>query len=180
MPTLQRMAIACLVALTAAGAAAQGSRDPIKIPFETFTLPNGLTTILSVDKSTPTVTVSAWFHVGSKNETAGRTGFAHLFEHVMFTGSGHAAYGEHDRLTNGVGGSNNGTTDNDRTFYYESVPANYLESSLWLEADRMGYLLDTLDLAKLNAQRDIVKNERRQGVDNVPYGRSREILIEAL
>ena len=97
----------------------------------------------------------------------------------MFTGSGHAAYGIHDKLTNGVGGSNNGTTDNDRTQYYETVPSNYLESSLWLEADRMGFLLDTLDLAKLNAQRDIVKNERRQGVDNVPYGRAREILSEA-
>ena len=176
-----RTALACVVAVTAAAAlAAQSNNDAIKIPFETFTLPNGLTSILSVDKSTPTVTVSVWYHVGSKNETAGRTGFAHLFEHVMFTGSGHAKYGEHDRLTNGVGGSNNGTTDNDRTFYYETVPSNYLESSLWLEADRMGFLLDTLDLAKLNAQRDIVKNERRQGVDNVPYGRANEILIEAM
>jgi zinc protease len=182
MSTLRhRIAVACVSAVTAAAAlAAQSTNDAIKIPFETFTLPNGLTSILSVDKSTPTVTVSAWYHVGSKNETAGRTGFAHLFEHVMFTGSGHAKYGEHDRLTNGVGGSNNGTTDNDRTFYYETVPSNYLESSLWLEADRMGFLLDTLDLAKLNAQRDIVKNERRQGVDNVPYGRAREILIEAM
>jgi zinc protease len=154
--------------------------DPIRIPFETYVLPNGLTTILSIDRSTPTVAVSMWYHVGSKNEQPGRTGFAHLFEHVMFTGSGHAAYGVHDKLTNGVGGSNNGTTDNDRTQYYETVPSNYLESSLWLEADRMGFLLDTLDLAKLNAQRDIVKNERRQGVDNVPYGRAREILSEAL
>ena len=139
-----------------------------------------MTSILSVDKSTPTVTVAAWYHVGSKNEMTGRTGFAHLFEHVMFTGSGHAGYGEHDRLTNGVGGSNNGTTDNDRTYYYETVPANYLESTLWLEADRMGFLLDTLDLAKLNAQRDIVKNERRQSVDNVPYGRAREIISATL
>jgi zinc protease len=178
---MQRVAPVCLVALTcAAGLSAQSKADPIKIPFETYALPNGLTSILSVDRSTPTVAVSVWYHVGSKNETAGRTGFAHLFEHVMFTGSGHAAYGIHDKLTNGVGGSNNGTTDNDRTQYYETVPSNYLESSLWLEADRMGFLLDTLDLAKLNAQRDIVKNERRQGVDNVPYGRTREILSEAL
>ena len=175
------LAIASVIAVASAiGLQGQATSDPIRIPFETFTLPNGLTTILSPDKSTPTVTVSVWYHVGSKNETPGRTGFAHLFEHVMFTGSGHAKYGEHDRLTNGVGGSNNGTTDNDRTFYYETVPSNYLESSLWLEADRMGFLLDTLDLAKLNAQRDVVKNERRQSVDNVPYGRSREILIEAL
>jgi zinc protease len=117
--------------------------------------------------------------VGSKNEVVGRTGFAHLFEHVMFTGSGHVPYGIHDKLTEGVGGSNNGTTSNDRTTYYETVPSNYLEDQLWLESDRMGFLLDTLDLAKLNAQRDIVKNERRQGVDNQPYGRADEILAQA-
>ena len=90
----------------------------------------------------------------------------------MFTGSGHVPYGLHDKLTEGVGGSNNGTTSNDRTTYYETVPSNYLEDQLWLESDRMGFLLDTLDLAKLNAQRDIVKNERRQSVDNQPYGRA--------
>jgi len=123
--------------------------------------------------------VNVWYHVGSKNEVAGRTGFAHLFEHVMFTGSGHVPYGLHDKLTEGVGGSNNGTTSHDRTTYYEAIPSNYLESALWLESDRMGFLLDSLDLAKLNAQRDIVKNERRQGVDNQPYGRAREILAQA-
>src|SRR5207302_8218161 len=159
--------------------AAQGPPDTIKIPFETYTLSNGLTVILSIDHSTPTVAVAAWYHVGSKNELVGHTGFAHLFEHVMFTGSGHVPYGLHDKLTEGVGGSNNGTTSNDRTMYYETVPANYLESALWLEADRMGFLLDTLDLAKLNAQRDIVKNERRQGMDNQPYGRADEILSHA-
>ena len=142
----------------------------IKIPFETYTLANGLTVILSVDHTTPTVAVNVWYHVGSKNELPGRTGFAHLFEHVMFTGSGHVPYGLHDKLTEGVGGSNNGTTSNDRTTYFETVPSNYLESALWIESDRMGFLLDTLDIAKLNAQRDIVKNERRQGVDNQPYG----------
>jgi zinc protease len=109
----------------------------------------------------------------------GRTGFAHLFEHVMFTGSGNVPYGLHDKFTEGVGGSNNGTTSNDRTTYFETVPANYLETALWLESDRMGFLLDALDLAKLNAQRDIVKNERRQGVDNQPYGRVSEILSHA-
>jgi zinc protease len=158
--------------------AAQGS-SAIKIPFETYTLPNGLTVITSVDKTTPTVAVNMWYHVGSKHEAKGRTGFAHLFEHVMFTGSGHVPYGLHDKLTEGVGGSNNGTTSNDRTTYFETVPSNYLESALWLEADRMGFLLDSLDLAKLNAQRDIVKNERRQGVDNQPYGRAFEILAQA-
>jgi zinc protease len=160
-------------------ARAGGGADAIRIPFDTYTLPNGLTVILSADRATPTVAIEAWYHVGSKNELPGRTGFAHLFEHVMFTGSGHVPYGLHDKLTEGVGGSNNGTTSNDRTMYYETVPANYLESALWLEADRMGFLLDTLDLAKLNAQRDIVKNERRQGVDNQPYGRATEILSHA-
>ena len=158
---------------------ASAGADTLRLPFETYSLPNGLTVILSPDKTTPTVAVNVWYKVGSKNEDPGRTGFAHLFEHVMFTGSGNVPYGIHDKLTEGVGGSNNGTTNNDRTTYFETVPSNYLESALWLEADRMGYLLDALDLAKLNAQRDIVKNERRQGVDNQPYGRAREILIHA-
>jgi zinc protease len=152
----------------------------IKIPFETYKLPNGLTVIMSVDKTTPTVAVDVWYHVGSKNETAGRTGFAHLFEHVMFTGSGHVPYGLHDKLTEGVGGNNNGSTTNDRTNYYENIPSNYLESALWMESDRMGFLLDTLDIAKLNAQRDIVKNERRQSYDNQPYGRVSEIFSAAM
>ena len=154
--------------------------DSIKIPFETYKLPNGLTVILSQDKTTPTVAVNVWYYVGSKNEMPGRTGFAHLFEHVMFTGSGHVPYGLHDKLTEGVGGGNNGTTNNDRTNYFETIPSNYLETALWLESDRMGFLLDKLDLAKLNAQRDIVKNERRQGVDNQPYGRVGEIFAAAM
>ena len=159
---------------------AQSRAAAIKIPFETYTLPNGLTVVLAPDSATPTVAVTAWYHVGSKNEMPGRTGFAHLFEHVMFTGAGHTPYGTHDRLTEGVGGSNNGTTSNDRTVYFETVPANYLESALWLESDRMGFLLDTLDVEKLNAQRDVVKNERRQSVDNQPYGMADEILSGAI
>lgn len=156
------------------------STSAINIPFETYKLPNGLNVILSVDKATPTVAVDVWYHVGSKNEMPGRTGFAHLFEHVMFTGSGHVPYGLHDKLTEGVGGGNNGSTTNDRTNYYENIPSNYLESAIWLEADRMGWLLDTLDIAKLNAQRDIVKNERRQSYDNQPYGRVGEIFAAAM
>jgi zinc protease len=156
------------------------SSDSIKIPFETYKLPNGLTVILSEDHTTPTVAVDVWYHVGSKNELPGRTGFAHLFEHVMFTGSGHVPYGLHDKLTEGVGGGNNGSTTNDRTNYFETIPSNYLESALWLESDRMGYLLDTLDIAKLNAQRDVVKNERRQSYDNQPYGRVSEIFSAAM
>src|SRR5678815_3133020 len=172
-----RWAAACLLA-GAATPSAQSST--INIPFEKYQLPNGLTVILAVDRTTPTVAVDVWYHVGSKNEVVGRTGFAHLFEHVMFTGSGHVPYGVHDKLTEGVGGSNNGTTSNDRTTYYETMPSNYLESALWLESDRMGFLLDSLDLNKLNAQRVVVKNERRQGIDNQPYGMSDEILSSAM
>jgi len=173
------LALVCCAAVQKppAGGAGAGS-DAIRIPFESYTLPNGLTVILSADHTTPTVAVNVWYHVGSKNELPGRTGFAHLFEHIMFTGSGHVPYGLHDKLTEGIGGSNNGTTSNDRTTYFETVPANYLESALWIESDRMGFLLDKLDIAKLNAQRDIVKNERRQGVDNQPYGRVDEILAQ--
>jgi zinc protease len=178
--------VALLLTVGVAASAAQGQKPAagestaINIPFEQITLPNGLRVILSPDRSVPTVAVNVWYYVGSKNEEKGRTGFAHLFEHVMFTGSGNVPYGMHDQLTNGVGGSNNGTTDNDRTLYYETVPSNYLETALWLEADRMGFLLDALDIAKLNAQRDIVKNERRERIDNVPYGRVGEILSSAV
>jgi zinc protease len=174
---MKRTAAFLLLCLASVSVTAQSK---INIPFETSTLPNGLTVVLSTDRSTPTVAVNLWYHVGSKNEMPGRTGFAHLFEHVMFTGSGHVQYGLHDRLTEGVGGSNNGTTSNDITTYYETVPSNYLETMLWIEADRMGFLLDSLDIAKLNAQRDVVKNERRQRVDNQPYGRVSEVMSRTI
>lgn len=174
--------LAVTLALPVASAqkpASNASRGEISIPFEHYQLANGLNVILSPDHSVPTIAVDVMFHVGSKNEVPGRTGFAHLFEHVMFTGSGHVPYGLHDKLTEGVGGFNNGSTNNDATTYYEIVPSNYLESAVWLESDRMGYLLDALDLDKLNAQRDVVKNERRQRVDNQPYGRTSEIIDAA-
>ncbi|HSQ29762.1 MAG TPA: pitrilysin family protein [Gemmatimonadaceae bacterium] len=162
-------------------AAPQGTTAPsspsIRIPFEKYTLPNGLTVILSEDHTTPTVAVEVIYHVGSKNELLGHTGFAHMFEHVMFTGSGHVPYGTHDKYTEGVGGSNNGQTYFDWTRYWETDPSNYLETALWLESDRMGFLLDSLDETKFRAQRDIVKNERRQSYDNQPYNRDEEILL---
>ena len=178
-------AAAVAVALTAPALPAQkpaghASRSQISIPFQHYQLANGLNVILSPDRSVPTVAVDVWYHVGSKNEAPGHTGFAHLFEHVMFTGSGHVPYGLHDKLTEGVGGYNNGSTTNDRTNFYEVVPSNYLESALWLESDRMGFLLDALDTTKLNAQRDVVKNERRQSYDNQPYGRTSEIISAAM
>ncbi len=166
---------AAFAALIAAPAHAQKG-NAVNIPFETMRLPNGLEIILAPDHTVPQVTVDVWYHVGSKNEMTGRTGFAHMFEHVMFTGSGHVPYGTHDRLTEGVGGTNNGSTNNDRTQYWENVPSNYLESALWMESDRMGFLLDSLDEKKFLAQRDIVKNERRQSVDNQPYGRAYELV----
>jgi zinc protease len=172
------MAVTAVAPAPATAQRPQAARQnsAINIPFEKYTLPNGLTVILSPNQATPTIAVDVWYHVGSKNERPGRTGFAHLFEHVMFTGSGNVAYGLHDRLTEGVGGNNNGSTTEDRTNYWENVPANYLESTLWLEADRMGFLLDKLDSAKFVAQRDIVQNERRQSTDNAPYGRWFELL----
>ena len=174
--TFRRTVCVTAVLLACCAAVFAQRSSAINIPFEAYTLPNGLNVVLSIDRTTPTVAVNIWYHVGSKNEVPGRTGFAHLFEHVMFTGSGHVPYGLHDQLTEGVGGSNNGSTSNDITNYYETIPSNYLESALWIESDRMGFLLDTLDIAKLNAQRDIVKNERRQRMDNQPYGRVFEIL----
>jgi zinc protease len=169
-----------LVVFAGMMALSQSRPSTINIPFESYTLPNGLTVILAPDDATPTVAVALMYHVGSKNEMPGRTGFAHLFEHVMFTGAGHTPYGLHDRLTEGVGGSNNASTWNDKTVYYETMPSNYLETALWLESDRMGFLLDTLDIAKLNAQRDIVKNERRQSYENQPYGLADEIISAAI
>jgi zinc protease len=172
-----RAALLLAVALAPAAPAQQSApKSSINIPFEKYALSNGLTVILSEEHSTPTVAVEVIYHVGSKNELAGRTGFAHMFEHVMFTGSGHVPYGLHDRYTEGVGGGNNGQTSFDWTRYYQTDPSNYLETVLWLESDRMGFLLDSLDEAKFKAQRDIVQNERRQSYDNAPYRRDTEIL----
>lgn len=146
----------------------------VRIDFVEETLPNGLHVIYSVDRSTPVVATEVMYNVGSKNEEKGRTGFAHLFEHVMFKGSKNVGDGQHFGLLEKAGaraGSDiNGTTSWDRTNYFEQVPSNYLELALWLEADRMGTLLETLNKAKLDNQREVVKNERRQSVDNQPYG----------
>ncbi|MFL5566708.1 MAG: M16 family metallopeptidase [Gemmatimonadaceae bacterium] len=151
-----------------------------RIQFERYTLPNGLEVILHEDHSTPIVAVDTWYHVGSGDEQVGRTGFAHLFEHIMFMGSEHVPVGAFDQLLESAGANNNGSTTEDRTNYYETLPSNALALALWLDADRMGFLLPTMDLAKVNLQRDVVKNERRQRVDNVPYGRADEIILAAL
>jgi zinc protease len=151
---------ACTDRQPAAGAArTAASSDIPKIDFEKYTLPNGLDVILSEDHRLPLVAVNLWYHVGPANEAAGRTGFAHLFEHMMFQGSKHVPGDKHFRTVEGAGGSNiNGTTDFDRTNYFETLPANQLELGLWLESDRMGYLLDMVDQANLANQQDVVRN----------------------
>ncbi|MSQ41318.1 MAG: insulinase family protein [Dehalococcoidia bacterium] len=141
----------------------------VTIFFEKFTLSNGLDVILHQDRSLPVVAVNVWYHVGSKDEEPGRTGFAHLFEHLMFEGSKNHNRSHFEPLQK-VGAALNGSTNTDRTNYWENVPSNYLELALWLEADRMGFLLDALDQPRLDIQRDVVKNERRQSYENRPYG----------
>lgn len=143
------------------------------LPYTEFYLANGLRVIMHVDKSTPIVAVNVWYHVGSKNEVAGRTGFAHLFEHMMFQGSKNYD-NDYFKPLDAAGANINGSTNTDRTNYFEVVPSNYLETALFLEADRMGGLLDAMTQNKLDNQRDVVKNERRQNVDNRPYGTAGE------
>jgi zinc protease len=150
------------------------------LKLEQYTLPNGLQVVLHEDHSTPVVAVNTWYHVGSGDEKPGRTGFAHLFEHIMFMGSEHVPTGRFDQLLEAAGANNNGSTTEDRTNYYESMPANALPLALWLDADRMGFLLPPLDQAKLDLQRDVVKSERRERVENVPYGRAGETIVAAL
>ncbi len=150
-----------------------------KIPFEKYALDNGLQVVLHEDHSIPMVTVNIWYHVGSKNEKRGRTGFAHLFEHMMFQGSEHHE-DEYFAPLEKIGAQINGSTTEDRTNYWENVPSNYLELALWLESDRMGFLLPAMTQKSLDTQRDVVKNERRQGLENEPYYRSEEYLTEAL
>ena len=139
------------------------------IAFEKHTLPNGLDVILHQDRSIPVAAVNVWYHVGSKDEEIGRTGFAHLFEHIMFRGTKHHKASHFEPLQK-IGATLNGSTTGDRTNYWEDVPSNYLELALWLEADRMGFLLDALDQEGFDTERDVVKNERRQSYENRPYG----------
>ena len=155
-----------------------------KVEFEKYTLPNGLQVILHVDRKLPIVHVNQWFHVGSKNEKPGRTGFAHLFEHMMFQGSKNAE-GEYFTYAERAGanvfeGGVNGTTSQDRTNYFATVPSGNLENVLWFESDRLLTLTDVTTKEKLDNQRDVVKNERRQGLENQPYGRWYPLISEAV
>jgi zinc protease len=175
------LAAGCSRASSQPGASAAPAAGPLKIDYEKFTLANGLDVILSEDHRLPLVAVNIWYHVGPANEVAGRTGFAHLFEHMMFQGSKHVPGDLHFKTVEASGGTDlNGTTDFDRTNYFETMPADRLETALWLESDRMGYLLDDLDQGKLSNQQDVVRNERRQSVENQPYGIVEEELFHQL
>jgi zinc protease len=157
--------------LLAASSTLSAQQAPkITVSYTQFDLPNGLHVILHEDHTVPLLTVNVWYHVGSAREKAGHTGFAHLFEHLMFMGSGHAKYGEFDRLLETAGGTNNASTAEDRTNYFIDVPSNALDLALFLESDRMGYLLEAMSPKTVDAQRDVVKNERRESYENQPYG----------
>lgn len=154
--------------------------DEIVIPYKKYVLPNGLTLIVHEDHSDPIVHVDVTYHVGSAREELGRSGFAHFFEHMMFQGSDHVADEEHFKIVSESGGELNGTTNSDRTNYFETLPANQLETALWLEADRMGFLLDAVTVPKFENQRATVKNERGQSYDNRPYGLVGEKVAQAM
>ena len=178
-------ALALAVPFASAAAAAQAAKAPSsthapEIRYERLKLANGLEVLLHEDHKLPIVSVDIWYHVGPMKERAGRTGFAHLFEHMMFEGSKHVGEKAHIKYLEQAGATDvNGTTDFDRTNYFETVPANQLETALWLESDRMGFLLDTLDRAKLANQRDVVRNEKRQG-EGTPYGIVDEEVVHQL
>lgn len=153
---------------------------PVHLDFQRHTLDNGLRLILHHQPHLPLVATNLWYHVGSKNEEPGRTGFAHLFEHLLFQGSEHVDTNDHFRLIQQAGGTANGSTWFDRTNYHAVLPSHRLDLGLWLEADRMGFFLPAIDQEKLDNQRDVVMNERRQRIDNQPYGRAFECLLGML
>ncbi|MEO8147871.1 MAG: pitrilysin family protein, partial [Bacteroidia bacterium] len=152
----------------------------LTISYEKYKLPNGLTLIVHEDNSDPIVRVDVTYHVGSAREIAGKSGFAHFFEHMMFQGSKHVADDQHFKIVSEAGGTLNGSTNQDRTNYFETLPKNQLEVGLWLEADRMGFLLDSVTQQKFEIQRATVKNERGQNYDNRPYGLVDETVSRAL
>jgi zinc protease len=169
-------AVAGLALAPLATAILDAAVRPPKILYEMFTLPNGLTVVLSEDHSTPIVNVQVWYHVGSKDEPRGRTGFAHLFEHMMFKGSKNVEPEQHTSMISAVGGQANAYTTEDVTVFWETVPSHYLPLALWLEADRMATL--RIDEQTFRTERDVVKEERRMRVDNQPYGRLNEIIYD--
>src|SRR5687768_841909 len=181
-PLIRRLSGRAGAVLLAAGLAAAGfvplqaAVRPPKLQYQMVTLPNGLRVILSEDHSTPIVHVSLWYHVGSKNERAGRTGFAHLFEHMMFKGSKNVDPEAHTSIVSSVGGRANAYTTEDTTVFWQTLPAHYLPMVLWMEADRMATL--RIDEESFKREREVVKEERRMRVENQPYGRLQEIILD--
>ncbi len=174
-----RLPLFALLGLLMIAATSTLAQPPV-LQIDQYRLPNGLTVIMHEDHSVPVTAVQLMYHVGSKNEKPKRTGFAHLFEHIMFKGSEHVADGEHFKRLQEIGANINGSTNEDRTNYFEVVPSNYVELALYMESDRMGFLLPALTQSKLDNQRDVVKNERRQNYDNRPYGTAGEKISRAL
>lgn len=175
------LSIACLLGAAALFLPASASGDDPKIPYERYTLPNGLEVILHQDNSVPLVAVDVWYHVGSGDEVPGKSGFAHLFEHMMFQGSENTGEDVHFEILQKIGASGvNGTTNSERTNYFEIVPSHQLETALWLESDRMGYMLPLLTEKSLANQREVVRNERRQNYDTRPYSLQRFKVNELL
>jgi zinc protease len=171
---------ALLALVMQAAPAAQQPVARLDVPFTQFTLPNGMHVILHEDHTVPLLTVNVWYDVGSAREKPGRTGFAHLFEHLMFMGSKNAKYGDFDQMLEAAGGTNNASTAADRTNYYIDVPSNALDLALFLESDRMAFLIEAMSPKTVDAQRDVVKNERRESYENAPYGMSSIEIAEML
>jgi len=175
------LAAAAVTASVTLAAAPPAHAEPPSLSIEKTRLANGLEVVLHEDHRTPIVTTNVWYHVGSKDEPSGRNGFAHLFEHLMFQGSKHVPEDAYFRFLERVGATDvNGTTSTDRTNYYETVPKNRLNLALWLESDRMGFLLSHVDELTFTGQRDVVKNERRQNYENAPYGLVFQYIYERL
>jgi zinc protease len=170
------LAVVVLAAVPLSPMAAQA----LRVPYQSFTLRNGLKVLVHEDHSVPIVTVNTWYHVGSSDERPGRTGFAHLFEHLMFMGSEHVPTGDFDKLLETAGGDNNGSTTEDRTNYFEDGPSSALELMLYLDSDRMGFLLPEITPPKVDLQRGVVQNERRQSYENQPYGLAQENILQRL
>src|SRR5213080_4637223 len=169
-------AVAAALLVMAAATSPSAAVRPPKLQYEITTLPNGLTVVLSEDHSTPIVHLQLWYHVGSKNEKPGRTGFAHLFEHLMFKGSKNVQPEAHTSMLASVGGQSNAYTTDDETVFWETVPAQYLPLALWLEADRMATL--RIDKDTFTTEREVVKEERRMRIDNQPFGQLQEIIYD--
>jgi zinc protease len=177
---MPRMSSATLALLGLVSAVVSLSAQTLRVPYTTFTLSNGLQVFVHEDHSVPVVAVNTWYHVGSSDERPGRTGFAHLFEHIMFMGSEHVPTGEFDRLLEAAGADNNGSTTEDRTNYYEDGPSNALPLMLYLDSDRLGFLLPEITADKVDLQRGVVQNERRQSYENRPYGLAEENILDRL